>query len=51
MAGGAGDLAAGQHAQIGLVRLEHGEGGACGPVDYPADRALPEEDGERLDLG
>ena len=51
MARGAGDLTARQHAQVRLVGLQHGERGACGPVDDPADRALPEENGERLDLG
>ena len=50
MAPGAGDLPARQHAQIGLVRLEHGERGARGPVNDAADSPLAEEDGKRLDL-
>src|SRR5262249_43213550 len=47
---GTRDLAARQYAQIRLVGLKHRERGARGPVNSPADSALAEEDGERLDL-
>ena len=49
--GDAGDLEAGQGGDRRVVGLQHADRADVDPGDDPADRALAEEPGERLDLG